>query len=96
MQSFTRTKKILCLTFAVLMVLFSFVGCGTGNDVKTHTTLDELNDAKIGVVTGTVFSVLADELIPKAEKIEFNSASDALMALDNGIQGLRLDFSLKV
>ena len=79
-----RAKKIICLVFTILTVMSCFVGCGTGNDDKTYTTLDELNDAKIGVVTGTVFSVLADELIPKAEKIEFNSASDALMALDNG------------
>jgi len=84
MQSFTRTKKILCLTFAVLMVLFSFVGCGKENEDKTYTTLEELNDAKLGIVTGTVFSVLADELVPDAEKVEYNSISDALMALDGG------------
>ena len=70
-----RVKKIICLTFTILMVLSCFVGCGTGNDDRTYSTLDELNDAKIGVVTGTVFSVLADELIPKAEKIEFIDVS---------------------
>ena len=49
-----RAKKIICLAFAILTVLSCFAGCGTGNDDRTYSTLDELNDAKIGVVTGTV------------------------------------------
>ena len=58
-------------------------------------SLEHYKDAKLGYVTGTVFSVLAPKLLPDAEFVEFNSSPDALMALDGGkIDGFPSDASL--
>lgn len=46
--------------------------------------LSDLSGKRIGIVTGTLTSVLVPQLVPDAVYVEFNSTADAKMALDNG------------
>lgn len=83
-----RFKKWLCLIVALITVLWSFAGCNPGqNDdmsLDAETCLSDLSGKRIGIVTGTLTSVLVPKLVPDAIFEEFNSAADAKMALENG------------
>lgn len=45
--------------------------------------LSDLSGKKIGIVTGTLTSVLVPQLVPDAVYVEFNSTADAKMALES-------------
>ena len=53
-------------------------------DSEGQSKLSDLSGKKIGVVTGTMTSVLVPKLIPDAIYVEFNTTTDVKMALDNG------------
>ena len=83
-----KMKRILCLLFALLMVGSLLAGCGSANNddigLGGETKLSDLSGRKIGIVTGTMTSVLVPKLIPDAIYVEFNSVADAKMALESG------------
>ena len=49
-----------------------------------NTFLSSMSGKRIGIVTGTMTSLLVPKLIPDAIYVEFNSVADVKMALDNG------------
>ena len=46
-----------------------------------ETRLSDISDKKIGIMTGSIQSVLMPEIIPDAEYMEFNSVPDLIVAL---------------
>lgn len=84
-----RIRKVFSL-FLVVLVLFSVWGCSgqkeetMGSTSDSETTMDDLADARIGVVTGTLTSILVPQRLPDAEYMEFMATSDAAMALEAG------------
>ena len=80
-------KRILCLLFALLMVVSLLAGCGSANNEGIgsdgETKLSDLSGKKIGVMTGSIQAVMMPELVPDATYMEFNSVSDLIVALNS-------------
>ena len=76
------------MLLALVMVALCLAGCnaqkGEDNVVGNITKLSDLSGKRIGVVTGTLTSVLVRQLIPDATFVEFNSTADVKIALENG------------
>ena len=60
-----RNKRILCLAISVLLLLLIFAGCTKQQEapqasetIKEVSSLSDLENKKIGVVTGTMTAVL--------------------------------------
>ncbi len=87
-------KKILCAALALLICLVCFAAC-SGSETEGGTGGDELTrfeDAKLGVVTGSLFGGYSKEQFPNASISEFNNFADVLMALKQGkVEGTMLD-----
>ena len=84
-----NAQKILCLILALVTVIACFSGCKSDGEGETSVSgeinkLSDLSGRKIGIVTGTMTSVLVPKLIPDAIYVEFNSVADAKMALESG------------
>lgn len=56
----------------------------TKGESDGKSRLSDFSDRRIGIVTGTMTSVLVPKLIPEADYVEFNSVADAKMALEKG------------
>jgi len=66
-----KRKRILCLVLVLLMLESIFTGCAKQQkalpEVETsegYTSLSDLDNKKIGVVTGTMTAVLVPKLVP--------------------------------
>ena len=76
-----------------LLMLFAICGCGadTGGDGEiedgdegVYTSLSEIEDKRIGVTTGSIQALQAEERFPNATLHYFTSSADTLNALING------------
>ena len=77
-------KNRLCL-IAVILLFLSLIGCASNTQsAAANATIDDLASSKIGLVAGSVQAQLVPRLLPDAEYSEFNSTTDAAMALSMG------------
>ena len=51
---------------------------------EKETTLQDLANKKIGVVTGSIQAIMLPKLVPNANYVEYNTYSDIITALENG------------
>ena len=88
-----KIKRILCLLFALLMVVSILAGCSDkAEQKKKFETFEDFENARLGVFTGSVFDRQTQELFPNAKKYNFDSVVDLLVNLDeNKIDGFLLD-----
>ena len=88
-----KIKRILCLLFALLMVVSILAGCSDkAEQQKKFETFEDFENARLGVFTGSVFDRQTGELFPNAKKYNFDSVVDLLVNLDeNKIDGFLLD-----
>ena len=96
-QGMPVMKKGLCILLAVcLLLIFTagvFAGCAE-KDKSTGAvkTVDDLEHATIGIVTGHSWDLIAQKNYPNAERKYFGSEADALLALGQGkIDALLVD-----
>ena len=77
-------KKVssLVLLFVVLVGILS--GCGSDTNKSQISNLADLENATIGIITGTNWDIVAQKNFPNAERMYFSSTADALLALDQG------------
>ena len=78
--------KQLFSAFLVLMLLFCLQGCGAKEPTVAEPP-DKIQDfatAKIGVTVGSVQNIVIPQILPDAEVVEFNTTTDAVMALISG------------
>ncbi len=73
-------KKSIKLILALCLVLIT--GCST--ELKTINNLEDLNDSKIGVYTGSEFDTIINDNIIGATVTYYNSYSDEISALKSG------------
>ena len=75
---------------AALLVLLALCGCGTnsGSDIcsdaaanEIYTSFSQIEDKRIGVTTGSVQAIQAEERFPNAEFFYFATSVDMLNAL---------------
>ena len=86
-------KRILSLFLLITMVAGIFAGCAE-KDKSTGAvkTVDDLEHATIGIVTGHSWDLIAQKNYPNAERKYFGSEADALLALGQGkIDALLVD-----
>lgn len=80
--------KRLIYTILTVPLLLCLCSCGVPEADRTlssgETKIQDLADARIGVVTGSLQAVLLPEMLPDAEFTEYNSNTDVAMALESG------------
>lgn len=81
-----KKKRLLCLFLTILMVASMLLGCTKSENPEAKeesnaaSTLSDLSDKKIGVMTGSVLAILLPDLIPDATFLEFNNYADVITA----------------
>ena len=87
--------KILRKYFSVFLILVLTAGVLSGCNADTSTAFREMSDfeqAKIGVMTGSSFDLLAKEYFPEAEKRYYMNISDLTLNLkQEKIDGILMD-----
>lgn len=80
-----RRFLTILILLATLLSVFSLTGCEKGKKgvVYIHS-LDDLQTAKIGVQTGTIFDAMLKEALPGCTVEYYNSNFDLIGALDAG------------
>ena len=89
-----KMKKILSLFLLIAMMAGIFTGCAT-NDNNSFQSMEDFRQAKIGVLTGSSFDLLATEYFPDAEKLYYMNITDLILNLkQNKINGVLMDMGL--
>ena len=93
MRNNGKFKKILRAVFAAALALVLLAGCGeTAEDAAPQEGLSQFENAKLGVVTGSLYDGYSRALFPQAEIKMFNNFADVLGALKQGkVDGTMLD-----
>jgi polar amino acid transport system substrate-binding protein len=78
-----KMKKILSIFLLTVMILAALTGC---SDDKTQSfqSMEDFDQAKIGVLTGSSHDKTAQEIFPNAERVYFNNMSDMILAVEQG------------
>lgn len=76
-------KNIFFTLFLILILATSVVSCGNGR-AKVVNSVDDLDGAMIGVLTGSTMDLMVSEKYDADHIMRFNLGPDMLMALDNG------------
>ena len=86
-------KRLICLLFALIMVVSLMAGCGGKTEQQEEfQTFEDFENARLGVYTGSIFSKQTAELFPNAKKYNFDDIVDLLVNLgENKIDGFLLD-----
>ena len=88
-----KIKRLLCLLFALLMVASLLTGCGGKTDGENKfQTFEDFENARLGVLIGSIFDKQTAELFPNAKKYNFDTVVDLLVNLEEDkIDGFLLD-----
>ena len=87
----TKTKKILAILLLAVMLVGAFTGCNS-EPPKSFQSMEDFKHARIGIMTGSSFDVLAKEYLPEADKLYFMNVSDLIMNLkQEKIDGILMD-----
>jgi polar amino acid transport system substrate-binding protein len=86
-----KMKKILSLFLLITIMAGIFTGCAT-NDNNSFQSMEDFRQAKIGVLTGSSFDLLATEYFPDAEKLYYMNITDLILNLkQDQIDGILMD-----
>ena len=78
-----KIKRLICLLLALLMVVIILAGCSDKTEQqKKFETFEDFENARLGVLTGSVFDKQTAELFPNAKKYNYDSVVDLLVNLD--------------
>ena len=88
-----KIKRLICLLFVLLMVVSLFAGCGGKTEQENKfQTFEDFENARLGVLTGSIFDKQTAELFPNAKKYNFDTVVDLLVNLEEDkIDGFLLD-----
>ena len=81
-----KAKRCLCLLLILLVAMGLLAGCSSPQEDDSfggETKIRDLAGKKIGVLTGSIQAVMLPDLVPDATYLEFNAASDLIVALHN-------------
>ena len=78
-----RFLKRFALVLLILVQCVSLIGCNVEKQ-KSFQGMEDFNQAKIGVLTGSSHDKTAQELFPNAERVYFNNMSDMILAVEQG------------
>ena len=87
----TKMKRILSISLLIIILAGTLVGCNSKKD-KSFQTMEDFQEAKIGIMLGSSFDVLAKEYLPEAERYYFGGLTDLLLNLrQKKVDGVMLD-----
>ena len=69
------------LLMALLIVLMLLVGCGKQTPTTRLSTIEDMANKRIGVVSGFIYDKFASERFPAAQILRYNSQTDLLLAI---------------
>ena len=79
------------MVLLLIVIAGVFPGC-KDDDSKTFQTMQDFEQAKIGVMTGSSFDLLAKEYFPNANKLYYMNLADLFLNLrQEKIDGVLLD-----
>lgn len=86
-------KKIKAIAFFIIFTLITSLLAGCGVEEKTSfDSMDDFNEARIGIMTGSCFDVYASEYLPDTERVHCNSPADLVINLKQSkIDGILMD-----
>ena len=92
-------KRIFCLCLAVLLLMSCLAGCkqNSGDEQRPsgNSTLSDLANKKVGVVTGSIQAIMLPDMVPDAIYLEFNNYADVITAFhSNKIDAFSTDESI--
>ena len=81
------------MILAAALAVLCFFGCAAAPDEKDNAVgLEKFANARLGVVTGSLYGGYSKQQFPNAQISEFNNFADVLLALKLGkIDGTMLD-----
>ena len=86
-----KTKKILSILLLTVMIAIAFTGC-SGDQKTSFQAKEDFEEARIGILLGSSFDVLAKEYLPEAERCYYGSLTDLLLTLrQHKVDGVLLD-----
>ncbi len=94
MHNSAKKFNILCLIVALALFVLCLFGCAANADGGSQTAegLSRFDNARLGVVTGSLYGGYSEERFPNASISDYENFSDVLMALKQGkIDGCMLD-----
>ncbi|MBR5137347.1 MAG: transporter substrate-binding domain-containing protein [Clostridia bacterium] len=86
-----KSRKILSILLFVVILACVLTGCN-GEEKKSFHSMEDFEHAKIGVLTGSSFDLLAKEHFPESEKYFYMNISDLILNLkQEKIDGILMD-----
>ena len=86
-----KIKKILPIFLLIAMIAGALTGCSNGK-TQSFQSMEDYEEARIGVLTGSSFDLLAKEYFPKAEKLYYMNIADLILNLkQEKIDGILMD-----
>ena len=87
----TKMKKILSILLLTVMIAIAFTGC-SGDKAQSFQSEEDFEKARVGIMLGSSFEVLAKEYFPKADKLYYMNISDLILNLkQEKIDGILMD-----
>ena len=88
-----KTRRFLAIFLLIAIIAGMLTGCNVeGDEDKSFHTMEDFEHAKIGVLTGSSFDLLANEYFPEAEKLYHMNMPDLILNLEQKkIDGVLMD-----
>ncbi|MBR5229162.1 MAG: ABC transporter permease subunit [Firmicutes bacterium] len=89
-----KIRKLISIFLILIFISGVFTGCRT-QDNNIFNETDDFKQAKVGVLTGSSFDLLASEYLPESEKIYYMNMPDLILNLkQDKIDGILMDKGL--
>ena len=87
-------RRVLALFLLIAIIAGTFTGCAAENS-ENFQSMKDFEQAKVGVLTGSSFDLLAKEYLPHAEKLSYMNITDLILNLkQDKIDGILMDEGL--
>ena len=78
-----KTKRILLFLLLLMIIAGTMTGCNV-KKTKSFQCVEDFEQARIGILTGSSHDNTAKEFFPKASRVYFNNMSDMILAVEQG------------
>ena len=79
-----RTMRKILSVFLILVIAAGILAGCSVEKTKSFQSMEDFEQAKIGVLTGSAHDKTAKELFPNAERVYFNNTSDMILSAEQG------------
>lgn len=77
-----KTKRILLFLLLLMIIAGTMTGCNV-KKTKSFQCVEDFEQARIGILTGSSHDNTAKELFPNASRVYFNNMSDMILAVEH-------------